>query len=83
MGWHDDTVASAPSTLVLITGDESLLVDRAVSRAVQAARKAEPETERRDSAAAGLTPHEFADLVAPGLMFGVSATLVGTGSSGA
>lgn len=63
-------MAPAPATLptlVLITGDESLLVDRAVARAVAAARKSEPETERRDAPAAGLTPHEFADLVAPSL----------------
>jgi DNA polymerase-3 subunit delta len=53
--------------LVLVTGDEMLLVDRAVSRATAAARRAEPGVERRDAAAAGLAPGEFWDLVAPSL----------------
>lgn len=54
-------------TLVLLRGDEQLLVDRAVHRITAAARKADPETERREAACAGLTVGEFADLVAPSL----------------
>jgi len=53
--------------LVLITGDESLLVDRAVWRATAAARRVDPGVERRDAAAAGLSPAEFWDLAAPSL----------------
>lgn len=58
---------AAPPTLVLITGEETLLVDRAVSRATAAARRVDPGVERRDAVAAGLGPGEFWDLVAPSL----------------
>jgi len=53
--------------LVLISGDEMLLVDRAVWRATAAARRVDPGVERRDSPAAGLGAGEFWDLVAPSL----------------
>jgi DNA polymerase-3 subunit delta len=53
--------------LVLVRGDESLLVDRAISRVVVVARRADPEVEHREAIAAGLTVGEFADLVAPSL----------------
>ena len=52
---------------MLIAGDESLLVDRAVHRTTAAARRIDPEVERREAPAAGLSPGEFADLVAPSL----------------
>ncbi len=73
--WHDDGMAGAGDpdasaglpTLVLISGEESLLVDRAVSRATAAARRVDPGVERRDAVAAGLGPGEFWDLVAPSL----------------
>lgn len=54
-------------TLVLISGEESLLVDRAVSRATTAARRVDPGVERRDAVAAGFGAGEFWDLVAPSL----------------
>jgi len=60
-----ETVDLAPLTLV--TGDEPLLVDRAIARAVAAARRIDPGAERRDGAGAGLTAGEFSDLVAPSL----------------
>lgn len=53
--------------MLLLLGDEQLLVDRAVARASAALREVEPETERRDAAVAGLTPAGFSDLVAPSL----------------
>jgi len=53
--------------LYLVLGDEELLVDRAVSRAVLRARKADPDVERREALASALTPIEFYDLVAPSL----------------
>ena len=59
--------AAAPPALVLIRGDESLLVDRAVQNAVAAARRADPETERREGTAGGLGVGEFSELVAPSL----------------
>lgn len=61
------TSTSAPPPLILLRGDEQLLVDRAISRVLSAARSLDPETERRDAAAAGLSTGEFSDLVAPSL----------------
>lgn len=52
---------------MLVVGDEPLLVDRAVSSAVTAARRADPDVERREALATALTPMEFVDLVAPSL----------------
>ncbi len=59
--------APAPNALVLVLGEEELLVERAIAGAVRAARKLDPDVERRESSAAGLSPMEFADLVAPSL----------------
>ena len=53
--------------LILVSGDEPLLVDRAIARAVAAARRADPGVEKREATAAGLTVGEFSDLVAPSL----------------
>ncbi|MDQ2847435.1 MAG: DNA polymerase III subunit delta [Actinomycetota bacterium] len=53
--------------LVLISGDEPLLIDRAIIRTLSALRTAAPEVERRESEIAGLSPAEFSDLVAPSL----------------
>lgn len=68
-GWHDSAVPplEAVPSLVLLRGDEPLLVDRAVHRVTAAARRVDPETERREATAAGLTVGEFNDLVAPSL----------------
>ena len=61
------SAAGAPDALVLVLGEEELLVERAIAGAVRVARKVDPQVERRESPAAGLTPMEFADLVAPSL----------------
>jgi DNA polymerase-3 subunit delta len=61
----DDT--APPPPLVLVTGDEMLLVDRAIARVAGAARRADPGVERRDADAAGLSAGEFWDLVSPSL----------------
>lgn len=53
--------------LVLISGDEPLLIDRAITRTLTALRRSDPEVERRESEIAGLSPTEFADMVAPSL----------------
>lgn len=52
---------------VLVSGDEPLLIDRAIGRTLAAVRKAEPDVERRERPVTGLTPGEFADMVAPSL----------------
>ncbi|MET0865256.1 MAG: DNA polymerase III subunit delta [Nakamurella sp.] len=59
--------SAAPPALMLLSGDELLLVDRAVWRVTAAARRREPGIERRDATAAGLSAGEFWDLVAPSL----------------
>ncbi len=56
-----------PPPLVLISGDEPFLVDRAVQRTVASVRRLDPGVERREAPAAGLTPGAFDDLVAPSL----------------
>ncbi|AZI58425.1 DNA polymerase III subunit delta [Nakamurella antarctica] len=55
------------ATPVLITGDEQLLIDRAVHTALVRARKVDPEVERREASAVGLSLADFAELVAPSL----------------
>lgn len=61
------TTDAPSSSLVLVLGDEQLLVDRAVAAAVKVARRAAPDVERREALAAALSPMEFEDLVAPSL----------------
>ncbi len=53
--------------MVLVLGEEELLVDRAISGTVAAARRADPDVERREASASDLSPIEFSDLVAPSL----------------
>nr|WP_328841813.1 DNA polymerase III subunit delta [Nakamurella leprariae] len=65
-GRSSGAVAS-PGPLVLLSGDEELLVDRAARRVVLAIRAVTPEAERRDATVSGLTAAEFADLTAPSL----------------
>lgn len=56
-----------PSPVYLIVGDDELLVERAVQRAVAAVRLADPDAELRQVRAAQLTDAELADLVSPSL----------------
>ena len=56
-----------PPPLVLISGDEPFLVDRAVQRTLASARRIHPDVERREAMAGGMVPGEFDDLVAPSL----------------
>lgn len=67
MATHASAAAAAVAAVVLVTGDEPLLVDRAIAATVARLRKREPEVEKREAPAAGLSPAEFADLVAPSL----------------
>lgn len=52
---------------MLVSGDEPLLVDRAIASTLSAVRKTEPDVERRESDAAGLTAGLFSEMVAPSL----------------
>lgn len=60
-------MTSQPPALVVIRGDEALLVERAATKVFTAAVRADPETERREASAVGMTAGEFNDLVAPSL----------------
>ena len=54
-------------SVMLISGDEPLLVDRAVSAAVSRLSAHDPDIERRESTASELTVGSYSDLVAPSL----------------
>ena len=61
--------------LCLVSGEEELLVARAVSAVTQAARAADPEVDIREYQAADLAPGELAELLSPSL-FGGGRVLV-------
>lgn len=61
--------------LTLVVGDEGLLVDRAVSAVVRAARAADPEVDVHDLPVAELGPGDLDGLLAPSL-FGERRVLV-------
>src|SRR5262245_64006208 len=62
--------------LVLIQGDEELLVSRAVRETLTAARAADPELEVVDRAAGELTESDVVDLGASSLFGGLRAVVV-------
>jgi DNA polymerase III subunit delta len=64
-GVNTPTVTSAP--LHLILGEEELLVERAAQAAVDAARRADPETEVRRVRTPDLVAGELRELVSPSL----------------
>ncbi len=64
-----------PATLHLVTGDEPLLVERAVQRVVAAVRSQDPAAEVRKVPAAGLLAAELAELLSPSL-FGDTRVVV-------
>ena len=61
--------------LTLVVGEEELLVSRAVSEVVRAARQADPDADVRDVAAAELERGDLDDLLSPSL-FGERRVLV-------
>jgi DNA polymerase-3 subunit delta len=65
----DVTAASLPSVL-LVLGDEELLVTRAIAGAVEAAREIDPGADVRDYEGAVLTPGEIAEMLSPSLFGG-------------
>ncbi|NJC71683.1 DNA polymerase III subunit delta [Planosporangium thailandense] len=68
------TIAAVPpqlsADLRLVLGDEELLVARAVSEAIDAARAVEPDAEVRQYAASELVPGELAEMTSPSLFGG-------------
>src|SRR5215470_9875240 len=78
----DQQGRDSPGSVTMIVGDEELLVERAVSAAVaaaKAAREAGPdgtEPDVHDVAAAGLTAGELAGLTAPSLFGGGNVVVI-------
>lgn len=69
--WHAGAMPNAdPAPVTLITGDEELLVDRAVGTVVAAARACDPETEVHDLTASQVAPGALAELTSPSLFGG-------------
>jgi DNA polymerase-3 subunit delta len=60
-------VSAAPEPLLLVLGDEELLVERAVRTALAAARKADPSADLTRVRVTDLTPPELAELLSPSL----------------
>ena len=72
-------VTLAPSPICLITGDEELLVARAVDATVSAARARDNAVELRELDAGGATPADFVELVSPSLFGGGRIVLLRNG----
>lgn len=64
-----------PTSLTLVVGDEELLVSRAVSAVVRAAREAEPDTEVRELEGGGVERGDLAEALSPSL-FGDARVVV-------
>jgi DNA polymerase-3 subunit delta len=61
------TSGTAPHALQLVLGDEEFLVERAVRDIVDAAKRADPQTESRHAPVSDLTPAELVELLSPSL----------------
>ncbi|HEY0700626.1 MAG TPA: DNA polymerase III subunit delta [Micromonospora sp.] len=72
------TPASLPPVL-LVLGDEELLVARGVSDAVETARAADPDADVREYEAGALTPGEVAEMLSPSLFGGRRVLVVRSG----
>ncbi|RJQ86433.1 DNA polymerase III subunit delta [Amycolatopsis panacis] len=60
-------MTTAPAPLHLVTGEEELLIERAVRAALDAARAADPTADLTRIRVSELTPPELAELVSPSL----------------
>jgi DNA polymerase-3 subunit delta len=78
--WKYGGVTPAPpAPVVLVLGDEDLLVVRAVAHAVDAARVADPAADVREYEAGALTPAEMAEMLSPSLFGGRRVLVVRSG----
>ena len=77
--WQHGQVPDAPATLTLVVGDEELLVARAVTRVLTAAREGNPDTEVLDLDGATLEPGLLVDALSPSL-FGDEKVMVVRGA---
>jgi DNA polymerase-3 subunit delta len=67
---------AAPAPIVLVSGDEELLVTRAVAQTVENARATDPGADVREYEAGSLSPGEVAEMVSPSLFGGRRVLLV-------
>jgi DNA polymerase III subunit delta len=67
---------SAPPSVTVVSGNEELLVDRAVRQVVDAARALDPETEVAELQGTDLRSGDLAQLVAPSLFGGPPVVVV-------
>src|SRR5258706_14184576 len=63
-------MATAPPMLCLVSGDEELLVERAIADVTAGARASDPEADVRQLAAAALAPGELDEMLSPSLFGG-------------
>jgi DNA polymerase III subunit delta len=68
--------AARPPSLVLVTGPEALLRDRAVADVVAAVRAADPDAEVQDISAVGLEAGRVTGLASPSLFGGTTVIVV-------
>jgi DNA polymerase III subunit delta len=71
--------AAPPPALVLILGDDELLVERAIAQAVEHARAADPDSDVREQDGSALSPGEIAELLSPSLFGGRRVLVVRAG----
>jgi DNA polymerase-3 subunit delta len=76
---HDGGVTTPPPVLCLVSGDEELLVSRAVSDVVALARADDPDADVREFEAGALTSGELAEAVSPSLFGGRRVVVVRSG----
>ncbi|HEU4426862.1 MAG TPA: DNA polymerase III subunit delta, partial [Pilimelia sp.] len=74
-----DVTALSPPALVLILGEEELLVTRAIADAVAGARAADPGADVRDCDAGALAAGEIAEMLSPSLFGGRRVLVVRAG----
>lgn len=78
--WHDGGVSSAsPAPILLVLGDEELLVSRAVADAVATVRALDPTADVRDHEAGALNPGEIAEVLSPSLFGGRRVLVIRSG----
>src|SRR4051794_2813680 len=74
-----DVSTALPAPLLLVQGDEELLVSRAITAAVDAARDAEPGADVREYEAGALSAGEVAEMLSPSLFGGRRVLVIRSG----
>jgi DNA polymerase-3 subunit delta len=77
--WDDVGVTTAPPVLCLVSGDEELLVARAVADVTALARASDPDTDVRELEAGSLVPGGLAELLSPSLFGGRRVLVIRNG----